>query len=263
VLKSGEHYRLIAFSRAVPASLLSGLLMLCFAAMVRADQSKILTRPELSVTRRQELAGTLRQITGWNDLSFDEDGALLLGRTQPVGGSKSARELLRSAIAGKNLMVLEDASNRQDIVFCRVIEGRWKTEAAGRPPVYVILIDFADFNHLMGDEAALAAFNVGWGILHEIHHVVDDSTDATREGEAGECESFINQMRREIGLPERADYFFTFVPGTQGSGFKTKLVRIAFDQQKLQTKKKKRHWLVWDASLVGGVDEQKLLAARL
>lgn len=263
MLQSCGHPRLIIFGRAPLAGFLPGLLMFCFTASALADQSKVLTRPELSLNRRQELADKLRQITGWNDLSFDENGALLLGRTTPAGGSKSARELLREAVAGKNLMVLEDASNRQDVVFCRVIEGRWTTEAAGKPPVYIILIDFADFNHLTGDKAVLDAFNVGWGVLHEIDHVVHDSVDATREGEAGECESLINQMRRELGLAERAEYFFTFVPGTPGSGFKTRLVRIAFDREMPETKKKKRHWLVWDASLVGGVEEQKLLAARL
>ena len=115
----------------------------------------------------------------------------------------------------------------------------------------------------MGDKAALAAFNVGWGVLHEIEHVTHDSVDPGKLGEAGECEELINRMRRECGLAERADYYFTFAPGAMESAFMTKFVRIAFDLEHPETNKKERHWLIWDARLVGGLDEQRLLAARL
>jgi hypothetical protein len=116
----------------------------------------------------------------------------------------------------------------------------------------------------MGDEAARSAFSVGWGFLHEVEHVVHDSGGPAREGETGDCESLINRMRRECGLAERVDYFFTYVPGVNASGFKTKFVRIAFDGQKPESKKKKRYWLVWDADLVGGVGgvgESNVIAA--
>lgn len=241
------------------------LLLCCSAYLARAGQAShnIICRPELATSLRHEMADKLRRITGWQDLGFDDAGALLLGRTSPTTGSQTARDLLTDAMAGKNLMILEDASNRQDVVFCRVIEGRWKTAAQDKPPVYVILIDFADFNLVMGDKAALAAFNVGWGVLHEIDHVVHDSADPAKEGVAGECEGLINRMRRECGQAERADYYFSFVPGTANSGFMTKFVRIAFDQRRTGSAQKKRYWLIWDATLVGGLDEQRLLAARL
>src|SRR4051812_37337983 len=115
----------------------------------------------------------------------------------------------------------------------------------------------------MGDDAALAAFNVGWGVLHEIEHVVHDSSDPTKSGEAGACEGFINLMRRECGLAERTDYYFTLLPGTNSSDFRTKFVRIAFDLLYPGKNKKERHWLIWDAKLVGGIDNQRSLIARL
>jgi hypothetical protein len=205
----------------------------------------------------------LRQITGWQALSFDENGALRLTDEKARGGSETARALLKAAMTGKNVIVLEDASNRQDVVFCRVIEGRWNTDAANRPPVFIIQIDFADFAHLMGDRVALDAFNVGWGLLHELHHVVHDSVDSVRSGEAGECEGFINQMRRECGLAERADYFFTLFPATTAGDFKTRFVRLAFDLARPGANKKERHWLIWDAAQVGGLEEQKSLLARM
>lgn len=261
---SNEPRRAIIF-RNFKTSFLPGLLLLCCPFIAGANQStsNVLCRPELSVARRMELAEKLRQITGWQSLSFNGNGALQLGDEKTSGGSQTARELLKAAMTGKSIIVIEDASNRQDVVFCRVIEGKWMRDAAKRPPVFIIQIDFADFAHLTGDRVALDAFNIGWGVLHELHHIVHDSVDATRSGEAGECESFINEMRRECGLAERANYFFTLFPGTTASDFKTRLVRLAFDLARPGANKKERHWLIWDAAQVGGLDEQKALLARM
>ncbi|HKC65931.1 MAG TPA: hypothetical protein VKB86_19965 [Pyrinomonadaceae bacterium] len=217
----------------------------------------------MSLARRIELREKLRQITDWQDLDFDENGALRLGVEKPEGGSETARELLTEAASGENVIVLEDASNRLDVVFCRVVEGRWKTGAGAKPHAFVVMIDFADFSHVMGDGAALAAFNVGWGVLHEIEHVVHDSVDPVASHSLGECESLINQMRRECGLAERAEYHFTLFPGTSDGDFKTTFVRLAFDSIRPGANKKERHWLIWDAKLVGGLDEQKSLLARM
>ncbi len=230
----------------------------------RAAQTSfsIVCRAELASSHRQELASKLRAITGWRDLDFDEHGALILGEIEKAGGSQTARELLAEAVGGRNVIVLEDASRRKDVVFARVTEARWTRDAERKPPVYVILIDFADFSKVMGDSAAMAAFNVGWGVLHEIDHVVNDSVDPEQPGETMECETLINQMRRECGLAERADYFFTFLPGTENTPFVTRFVRIAFDRQHSEANKRKRYWLVWDASLVGGLIEQQQFFAR-
>ena len=103
---------------------------------------------------------------------------------------------------------------------------------------------------------------MGWGLLHELDHIVNDSQDATNLNEAGECEEHVNQMRRECNLPQRADYFFTPSPLSADSDFKTRLVRLAFDQEQAPTNKKKRYWVIWDADLVGGLDELKLTASR-
>jgi len=222
--------------------------------------SHVLLRPDVPSARRDELANKLRAITGWHDLTFDEAGALLLGKDTRSGGSRTARDLLSSAVSGDKFMVLEDASNRRDVVFCTVIEARWTEASEEKPPAYVILIDFADFSHVMGDRAALEAFNVGWAVLHEIEHVVADSVDPVRAGEAGECENTINQMRRECGVAERTDYHFAFLPGADDGYLPIKLVRLAFEQRQPHTNKKKRSWLIWDANLVGGLKDRALTA---
>jgi hypothetical protein len=213
----------------------------------------------LSQNRRAELANKLRTITGWRDLEFDRNGSLRTGVNTAVGGSDSARALLNKALSGTNILILEDASNRADVVFCKVVPGRWKVSSQG-PPVYVVLIDFVDFEHLMGDRLALSAFDPAWGLLHEIDHVIENSADSDKLGRAGHCEDHINQMRRELGLPERSEYFFTFFPQTENSGFSTRYVRLAFDQKEKSSRKYRRYWIMWDATLVGGLNESKQIA---
>ncbi|HEY9282225.1 MAG TPA: hypothetical protein VIP46_02115 [Pyrinomonadaceae bacterium] len=213
---------------------------------------KIVCRTELAEARRLELAAQLRAITGWAGLRFDDEGALRFGDGEPRGGSASARALLASAREGNDLIVIEDASGRADVAFCRILEGRWKNGAAGRPAAHVLQVDFKDFSHVMGDEAARAAFNAGWAVLHEVAHAVHDSADSDDPDEAGECEELINLMRRECGLAERAEYFFTPLPGTWHGKFKSRFVRLAFERR--AERRTKRYWLVWDAGLVGGLD---------
>ena len=245
------------------AGCLVSILLLIYPISLRAQKtgSNVICREDLAAERRNELASKLRKITGWPELKFDRSGILRLGSKEPVGGSKSARELVAKVVYASNVVVLEDASKRSEVAFCRVIPGRWKEDASGKPPAYVVQIDFADFEQVIGDERALEAFDVGWGLLHELDHIVNDSEDAASLGEAGDCEDHINQMRRECDLPQRADYFFTFFPVVPDGSFVTRLVRLAFDQEQAPASKKKRYWVVWDARLVGGLDEQKQIAA--
>jgi len=253
-----------SFSSVTRAVWLAGILLLLLPIELLADQNRhnVVCREELSPARREELANKLRKITGLLDLKFDDNGFLRTGGdTTAVGGSQSAKQLLVNAINGGNVVVIEDASNSSEVAFCRVIPGRWKENAAGKPPAFVVQIDFADFDQVVGDEPALEAFNVGWGFLHELDHIVNDSADATALGDSGECEAHINQMRRECNLPERADYFSTLLPIADGT-FRTRLVRIAFEQPLPAANKKKRYWVVWDANVIGGQEQNVIAALR-
>ena len=170
-----------------------------------------------------------------------------------------ARELLATAVTGTKAILLEDASRHSEVVFSRVVPASIKHETSTAFPAFVIQIDFADFEHVTGDRLALQAFDAGWVVLHELDHIVNNSFDADDAGEAGECENHINQMRRECDLPERSEYFFTLLPLVSDSVFITRFVRLAFKQDLAGDKK--RYWLLWDASLVGGLDQHKQLAA--
>jgi hypothetical protein len=254
----------IFFSSIARAALLAGIVLLSLSVEISAapGRSNVVCREELSRVHREQLAAKLRTITGLAQLKFADDGTLREGKELPIGGSASARELIARAIHGHNVMVLEDASNRSDVAFCRVIPGKWKTRAPDSPPVFVVQIDFVDFERLVGDERALEAFNVGWGFLHELDHAVNDSVDAMTLGATGECEAHLNQMRRECDLPERADYFSTLLPLAADSTFATRFVRLAFEQQLPAANKKKRYWVVWDANVVGGQLQNQIAVLR-
>ncbi len=242
---------------------LACLLVCASATFVKAETSapKIVCRASLAEPRRAELSAQLRAITGLPGLHFDDEGFLRFGAEAPSGGSESARALLTAAEGGENLLILEDASGRADVAFSRVLEGRWKDGSEGRPAAFVVQIDFKDFSHVHGDRAALAAFNAAWGLMHELEHAVRDTSDAEGPGAAGECEDAINLMRRECGLAERAEYFYTPVPGAAEGDFKTRYVRLAFTNTRADNKQR-RYWLFWDAALTGGGTDANQVASK-
>ena len=167
----------ILFSPLIRATWLVGILLLLFPANLSAQQNRnnVVCREDLSPAHREQLAGKLRAITGLPELKFDAHGILREGRRPAVGGSASARLLLANSIHGLSVAVIEDASKRPDVAFARVIPGRWKQSVTAGPPVFVVQIDFADFDQLVGDERALKPSTLA-GVLHELDHVVDDST---------------------------------------------------------------------------------------
>jgi hypothetical protein len=224
-----------------------------FSTFASDGIGRIVLRSEVSRAHREELVARLRVITGWGTLNFDSNGLLPLGDAQPTGGSESARALLSQATSGSNFIVLEDASSRSDVAFCRVVRGRWVRGETNKPPAYVVLIDFTDFHQLSGDAEARAAFDVGWGLLHELDHVVRDSEDADNAAAVGECESHINRMRLELGLPVRAAYFFSPAYLKADANFNSRYVRLSFERRDGPSLQMKRYWLVWDATVVGGL----------
>jgi hypothetical protein len=44
--------------------------------------------------------------------------------------------------------------------------------------------------------------------------------------------------------------------------FRTRLVRIAFEEPLAAANKKKRYWVVWDANVIGGQEQNAIAALR-
>lgn len=217
--------------------------------------SGIVCLKEVSNNDRRELTEKLQKITGWTGLEFANDGVLRKsGDKQPVGGSQRARTLLAQAMSASDAIVIEDVSRDPTVVFSRAHYAHVRQAALQTAPVFVIQIDFADFHHVTGDRMALQAFDLGWVVLHELDHIVNNSQDASYAWEAGDCETHINQMRGECGLPVRQDYFFTFLPASTDSVFARRFVRLAFEKETGGIRN--RFWIVWDADLVGLPDKQ-------
>lgn len=229
------------------------ILVIVACPVFGATTDRVVVRESVSQPQRDELMIRLRAITGWSELNFTDAGALQLGNTNPTTGSMSARKLLGSAMAGDRAIVFENASSRKDVVFCRVVLGKFLKELPTDPEVHVVLIDFDDFRQVIGDKEARAAFNVGWAVLHELDHVVQNSQDPQHDTSAGDCEAHINKMRRELGLPVRNSYFFSFLPVKNDGILVSRFVRLGFDQVSASTKTK-RYWLIWDAAVVGGLN---------
>jgi hypothetical protein len=230
------------------------LLVLVFSSFpIFAANDSIVIRENVSKSNQEELVRRLRTITGWNDLGFDPNGVLRIGNTAPRTGSKSARELLNRSLSANRVILFEDASSRKDVVFCSVVETTVNATSPGPSQVYVVLIDFADFRQVTGDKQARAAFDVGWAVLHELDHVTEDSQDPQQENIAGDCEGRINRMRRELGLPVRNSYFFSFLPVKSDGNLISRFVRLGFDQDNAPSSKRRRYWLIWDAAVVGGL----------
>ena len=240
-------------------------LILCVTSVsiqAKSSSGRVVCREDISLEHRNKLSSSLRQITGVADLFFDDNGALNFNPSVASGGSVTARSLLQKAVFGSNAIVIEDASARSDVVFARVVPAIWRHHAGLNARAFVVLIDFADFNHLIGDDPALRAFDVGWALLHELDHVVENSADPNSAGIVGECEAHLNRMRQECGLPQRADYFHTLWPAAGINDFKTQFVRLSFVQPADAENPKKQYCLIWDARLVGGIEETRVATLR-
>ena len=144
----------------------SAFLILFATPILATTTDKLVVRDNVARAQREELAIRLRKITGWTTLTFNNDGALQANLQEITGGSKIARELLNTAIAGNRTILFEDASSRKDVVFCRVTSGKLLPGVLPGEDVHVVQIDCTDFHQVFGDKVALAAFVVGWAVLH-------------------------------------------------------------------------------------------------
>jgi hypothetical protein len=90
-------------------------LIVCLSEPLAAPdlRDRIICREQVSAGRRETLAEKLRGITHL-PVSFDENGVLRGAEASADGGSQTARDLISKGLAGSNVILLEDASGRQD-----------------------------------------------------------------------------------------------------------------------------------------------------
>jgi hypothetical protein len=204
---------------------------------------------------------SLRDKTGFLEMGFDEAGFLTLGdRTKFTGGSATARALLSAAVDVRHAIDLEEHSRSPKVAFARTAMPvvYCQFSSGKRIEVYPLEIDFSDLLYLRGDRDAIAAFDLGFIILHELGHAALGLRDYSSNGEGpGECEEFINRIRREMNLPERQTYIArTYsAPTTSITLSRSREAELVFARtiEKQGRTKQERLNLRWEALKVGPI----------
>jgi hypothetical protein len=203
---------------------------------------------------------SLREKSGFLEMHFDEDGFLILGdRTRVAGGSATARNLISAAVDGEISIDLECHNYSSIVAFARSATPTiYRSQATGKTiEVHPIELDFSDFSKLRGDKRVLSSFDVGFIILHELGHAVLKLHDAMGDsGGLGECEEYINHIRRELNLPERQHYAARLKRGIVSISRKTIAeAELTFAQRGDAEGgvKAQSYSLKWEADLVGPV----------
>lgn len=242
------------------------------AARFRAGVRNAPGKERLNAGQLNRVLLSLREKTGWQSLKFDEEGFLVCPAPQVFsGGSEAARRLLSAAIFGDAAYDLEVHNGSLAVTFARLAKGtdyeyyRTGAKISTRP----VQIDFDDFHQLRGDEPARKAFDLGLVILHELAHGVWQLRDAASgDEEPGECETFINQIRRELHLPERQHYSASTRPGTHDRPQLIAELQFAHALKKQEPAelakqaKQKRFRLQWEVETVGTITYLSLSQAK-
>ncbi len=217
---------------------------------------------QLSIKQLQQVLQSLRDKTGWQELFFDDESFLVC--PEPAlfnGGSAAARRLLWAALDSAAAYDLEAHRNARAVTFARLAPAvDFESRRTGaKISAYPLQIDFADFQQLRGDGLALKAFDIGLVVLHELGHAVWHLRDAAyAEDEPGECETYINLIRRELQLPERQNYVARVRPGTLNLLAGTRLIAellFARTFEKPGGLKQDRYLLQWEAETVGTISK--------
>jgi len=177
------------------------------------------------------LQESLRQKSGFVELEFDRQGSLTLGNRQHIaGGSATARALLAAAIDRANLYELESHERSPEIAFAQLRDMEYRISETGEGVnIYQAQIDFADFDCLQGPREAKASMDVGIALLHELAHGVLKLQDPPGDtDEIGECDAHVNQMRRELKLPERLYYHPGVTVTRLSDGWRIVSARLVF-----------------------------------
>ncbi len=225
----------------------------------------------LSPKQLDALLKSLRHKTGFLEMRFNEHGFLTIDNPFNVsGGSATARALLRAAIEMKDSIELQCRNRSSEVAFARLAKPVIFLSQATKKQidVYPIEIDFSDFEHLRGDKRVLAAFDLGFVVLHELAHAALGLRDAAVESDSpGECEEHINRIRRELQLPERQNYFARVYGSPQPTAPRSsRQAELVFAQPVEQKGKVKLATmsLNWEAERVGPIRNEvmKLPAAN-
>jgi hypothetical protein len=126
------------------------------------------------------------------------------------GGSRKARDQLSAAVNSTDIRFNLKAVDTTKVASAEVDGGTAvvNNQTKATRTDYTVSIDFGDFKRAGGDDSAKEAYSVGFVAIHEFDHrtynASDDPNSATDPGPRER--TYINPIRRELGLPERVNY---------------------------------------------------------
>lgn len=211
------------------------------------------------------LTRSLRAKTGFAELRFDDDGFLTLGdRSNIAGGSASARELLIATTEIKHAIDLESHPCSMSVSFARIADQIcFESRATGaKIDRTAIQLDFNDFSQIRGDREAVAAFDIGFVLIHELGHTVLGLHDSY-DNSPGDCETMVNRIRRELSFPERQTYLAqVYSPVQFPSSVRVKRAELVFKHVASLQGMRPSYRLDWDAQRVGPILGTDVLSAN-
>jgi hypothetical protein len=162
----------------------------------------------LSKKEQLLLERDLRTATGLEDLKFDQQGTLNPGGKELTTASTVARKLIEAVVVSDDSFTIESVPDSTSIAFAQIEATADYFDAAGKKhQAWNIRIDFADFKKLRGSEEVLRSFSPAMVLFHELGHGQLRLRDPVNALDPlGECETFVNQIRAELGLPLRMIY---------------------------------------------------------
>jgi hypothetical protein len=208
----------------------------------------------LSDEEQKQLIEDYKKKTGYKNIYFDKDKKLVIDTKAGFeGGSKSARKQLLDAVTTTDKRFNLVSVDSTDVAFAQVDAGTINMDSSGKkvgPTVFNVQIDFKDFNRFKAsDKEAIAAFSVAIAVFHEIAHKLYDEIGDKPNSDTnpGPVEStYINPIRKELGLAERKFYSAKTTPETVKAFFP------GGGRQLIFTLNGKEKVLRWQKDTVGG-----------
>ncbi len=164
---------------------------------------------ELSREHEEQLVQELRRITGLSELKFDGNGKLQLGGVAlSQDGATIARQILLCALGSGEAFIIEDYCGSSSVTFGQMDEGTHYEDLQAQCQflIWRVRLDFNDFRDMQASPEVRESFNTGFTMLHELLHGLG-YRDANSPEEIGDCERLVNQVRAELGLLLRDQYF--------------------------------------------------------
>ena len=217
IFKALQVAGLLTLLSALPSSLFAETYLSKLSNLAAQGKFGGVFSTNLSDQEKKRLIQDLKNKTGYQNIHFDKDNKLVIDATAEFkGGSALARKLLQDAVSSAYTRFNLVSVNSTEVAFASGDRGtQFDIDApVKRATLYEVKIDFGDFNlYFLSDDEAKKGHTIGLVLMHELAHKLYDVKDEPNgDTDPGVLENtFLNPIRRELGLAERVHYVAKFV----------------------------------------------------